>query len=189
MAYMIFGVILFLGAHTVPMAPDFRAGLQARLGERGYRAGFSIVSAIGFILIVYGYGLARPDSPVVWTPPEALHHLAMGLMIFPFILLVAAYIPGKIREKLRHPMIAAVKVWAFAHLIANGRVAEIVLFGAFLVWAIIDRVSLKKREAAGLVTVTGGPAQNDIVSLVLGITLYVAFLLWLHGLLIGVPLL
>ncbi|MCB1475199.1 MAG: NnrU family protein [Rhodobiaceae bacterium] len=189
MAYMIFGLILFLGVHIVPMAPDYRAGLLGRLGERGYRAGFSVVSVIGLVLIVYGYGLARSDSPVIYTPPEALRHLAMGLMIFVFILLVAAYVPGKIREKVRHPMIAAVKIWAFAHLLANGRLAEVVLFGAFLAWAVIDRVSLKRREAAGLVTVTGGPAQNDIVSLVLGVTLYVAFLLWLHRLLIGVPLL
>ncbi|MGE0232543.1 MAG: NnrU family protein [Flavobacteriaceae bacterium] len=189
MAYMVLGIVLFLGAHFVPMAPEFRSGLQARLGAQAYRAGFSIVSLIGLVLLIYGYGQARPESPVVWTPPEALRHLAMGLMVFAFILLVAAYVPGKIREKVRHPMIAGVKVWAFAHLIANGRFADIVLFGAFLVWAIVDRVSLKRREAAGLVTVTGGPAQNDIVSLVVGITLYVGFLLWLHRLLIGVPLL
>ena len=186
MNILIVGLIVFLGIHSLPAATGSRARLRAGLGENGYRALFAAFSIAGFALIVWGYGLARETPVVVWDPPAWTRDATAALMIIAFVLIVAAYIPGKIREKVRHPMLAGVKVWAFAHLISNGALADIVLFGAILAWAVYDRISVKKREAAGLVTVTGGPARNDVATAVVGLVAYVVFALWLHEWLIGV---
>ena len=188
MYILILGLIVFLGVHSLPMAPDLRARAAKRLGEYGYQALFSVASIAGFALIVWGYGLARAAPIIVWDPPLWTRHLAAALMILAFILLIAAYIPGKIREKVRHPMLAGVKIWAFAHLASNGTLADIVLFGAILAWAVSDRISVKKREAAGLITVTGGPLRNDVAAIVVGLAAYIVFALWLHQWLIGVAL-
>lgn len=186
MSLLILGLVLFLGAHFLPMATQLRGNLVARLGENGYRGLMALASLAGLVLIVWGYGLARRDPVILWHPPFWTAHIAWSLMAIAFVLVVAAYIPGKIREKLRHPMLAGVKIWAFAHLIANGTLADLVLFGAVLAWAVIDRISLKKREAAGLVAVTGGPVRNDVIAVVVGLAVYAAFLLYLHEWLIGV---
>jgi uncharacterized membrane protein len=186
MSVLILGLIVLLGIHSLPMAPDLRARVRDPLGENGYRAAVGVISLVGLVLIVWGYGLAHEAPVIVWDPPPWTRHIAALLMIFSFVLVVAAYIPGKIREKVRHPMLAGVKVWAFAHLIANGTLAAIVLFGVVLAWAIVDRISLKRREAAGLVTVTGGPVRNDAIAIAAGVVAYAVFALWLHEWLIGV---
>lgn len=186
MTILILGLIVLLGTHSLPMAPDLRARVQNSLGENGLRALASLLSLVGLALIVWGYGLARQSPVIVWTPPLWTHHVTAFLVLIAFILVAAAYIPGRIREKARHPMLAGVKVWAFAHLLSNGTLADIVLFGAVLAWAVVDRISLKRREAAGLVTVTGGPARNDAIAVVVGVISFVVFAFWLHEWLIGV---
>jgi len=132
------------------------------------------------------WGFARAPVIQVWSPPSWTRWVAIVLMIPAFILLVAAYVPGQIKAKVRHPFLVAIKTWALAHLIANGDLASIFLFGSFLLYAVYDRIAVKRREETGLITVPDtGPARNDVTSLVVGLLLYVAFLLWLHPLLIG----
>lgn len=186
MTVLILGLIVLIGIHSLPMAPDLRARLRDPLGDNGYRALVGVVSLAGLALIVWGYGLARETPVVVWSPPLWTYDLTAALVLIAFILVPAAYIPGKIREKVRHPMLAGVKLWAFGHLISNGTLADIVLFGAVLAWAVVDRVSVKRREAAGLLAVTGGPLRNDIATLIVGLVAYAVFALWLHQWLIGV---
>jgi len=184
MTLLIIGIIVLIGIHLVPVYPDWREGLIGRLGKNGYRASFSVVSTLGFALVVWGF--SRAPVIQIWSPPDWTRYVAMVLMLPVFILLIAAYLPGKIKAKLRHPMLTAIKFWALAHLIANGDLASIILFGSFLAYAVFDRIMLKRRAAAGPVPVAETePAGNDAISVVGGLVLYVAFLVWLHPLLIG----
>ena len=184
MTLLITGIIVFLGVHLLPTLHDVRQTLIGRLGENGYKALFSLLSIIGFVLIVWGFA----GAPViqVWAPPNWTRYLAMVLMLPVFVLLIAAYVPGQIKAKVKHPFVDAISTWALAHLIANGDLASIILFGSFLAYAVFDRIALKRRPATGLVTVPEtGSARNDMISVAGGLLLYVAFLLWLHPLLIG----
>jgi uncharacterized membrane protein len=186
MLTLVLGLILFLGVHSVPIfAPAGRASVIARHGEGAYKALFSITSAIGLIILVIGYGLARQDPVVLWEPPTFTRHISALLMIFVFPLLFAAYMPGRIKAAVKHPMLAAVKIWAFAHLIANGTLADLILFGAFLAWAVVDRISVKRRSTAPAVVV--GSTRNDVLAVVLGLAVYLLFTFYLHEWLIGVP--
>lgn len=161
-----------------------RDRLIGRLGENGYRAMFSTLSMLGFVLIVWGF--ARAPVIQVWSPPNWTRYVAMVLMVPVFILLVAAYVPGEIKAKVEHPFLVAIKTWALAHLIANGDLAAIILFGSFLAYAVFDRITLERRPETDLVTVAEtGPARNDLIAVVGGLILYVVFLVWLHPLLIG----
>lgn len=155
------------------------------MGVLPWQAIYSVLAIIGFVLIVYGYGMARQDPTILYSPPTWLRHVSMLLLVFIFPLLLAAYLPGKIQKATKHPMLAATKIWAFAHLLANGALADVVLFGAFLAWAVVDRISLKRRTP---LPVPGAPPSrlNDWIAVVLGLGIYVAFVLWLHKLLIGV---
>lgn len=185
MSALILGLIVFLGVHLIPAFPNVRRGLVAQLGETPYKIGFTLASILSLVIVVVGYGIA-PRIPV-WDPPVWTRHLALVLMIPAFILIVAAYIPGQIKAKLKHPFLVGIKLWALAHLLANGDVASIILFGAFLAYAVADRILLKNREARGLVVVEGtGPPRNDAIAVGVGLAAYVVFLLWLHRLLIGV---
>ena len=187
MIKLILGLALFFGAHLIPAFPDLRTKWRAQLGEGGYRGIFSLISIAGFVLIVMGYADARNAPIVLWDPPIFTRHLAALLMLPVFPLLVAAYWkPGRIKTVVKHPMLAAVKLWAFAHLIANGTLADLLLFGSFLAYGVFDRISVKKRQEAGLLTVAAGPARNDVVPIALGLALYALFILWLHEWLIGV---
>src|SRR6516165_794484 len=184
MALLILGIILFLGLHLLPTVPGLRNRLIGRLGEKGYKALFALLSVAAFVVLVWGF--ARAPVIQVWSPPSWTRWVAIVLMIPAFILLVAAYVPGQIKAKVRHPFLVAIKTWALAHLIANGDLASIFLFGSFLLYAVYDRIAVKRREETGLITVPDtGPARNDVTSLVVGLLLYVAFLLWLHPLLIS----
>ncbi|PTW60463.1 putative membrane protein [Breoghania corrubedonensis] len=187
MEILIIGLALFVAAHLVPARPALRAGLVERLGPVGYRAVFGLVSLAGFVLIVYGFGMARAQGvPVLYDPPPWTRHIAMLLMLFAFILIPAAYLPGRIKATVKHPMITAVKTWALAHLLVNGDAASLVLFLTFLAWGVYDRISLKRRPAPESVR---GSMRNDILAVVIGVVLYAAFVWKLHLWLIGVPIL
>jgi uncharacterized membrane protein len=186
MTILILGIIVLIGIHFLPALPELRDSLMSRLGRNGYRALFSIVSLLGLALVVWGF--AKAPVIQIWVPPLWTRHLALLLMLPVFPLLFAAYLPGKIKAKVRHPMLAAIKFWALAHLIANGDLASIILFGSFLAFAVVDRILIKRRGGAEpVLAVSEAKARrNDLISLGAGLALYVAFLFWLHPLLIGV---
>jgi uncharacterized membrane protein len=165
-----------------------RARLVGLLGEIGYKIGYSLVSVLGFYLIVTGFAAYREAGMIaVWEPPLGLRHAVSLLMLPAMILLVAAYAPaGFIKTRAKHPMLAAVKVWALAHLLANGDLGSVVLFGAFLAWAVYDRISLKRRADAPVI-VPRGWGVGDAVALGVGAALWGGFLFGLHTWLIGVP--
>jgi uncharacterized membrane protein len=187
MALFLVGLVIFLGLHSVSIvAPAWRDAQVARLGEGAWKGLYSVVSIIGFVLMLYGYGIARQSPVVLYSPPAALRHLTLLLMLPVFPLFIAAYMPGRIKRATKHPMLLAVKLWALAHLLANGTLNDVVLFGGFLAWAVIDHISVKRR--AGVRAVPGAPAGplNDVIVVIAGLGLYVFVLLWAHLRLIGV---
>jgi uncharacterized membrane protein len=187
MILLIIGIVVFLGIHLLPTLPGLRDNLIGRFGEGGYKLLFSIASTIGLVLLVWGF--SRAPVIQIWSPPNWTRWVAIVLMLPAFIFLVAAYAPGQIKAKLKHPFLVAIKTWALAHLIANGDLASILLFASFLAYAVYDRVTIKGREEKGIVTVRGtGPARNDIIAVAVGTALYAIFLIWLHPLLIGTNL-
>lgn len=190
MVLMIVGLVLFLGVHSLPMAPGLHDSLRNRLGAAGYRIAFSIVSLAGVVAIVRGYVLWKyvEGAPFLYVPPAGLRHLMLLLMLLSFILLGAMYGRSHIRKWVKHPMLTGVKTWAFAHLLVNGNLASVVLFGAFLAWAVIDRISVKRRERAGLLVPASFTPRlrDDIVAVAVGVILYVLFVWKLHLWLIGV---
>jgi uncharacterized membrane protein len=187
MTLLIIGIVVFLGIHLLPASPKFREGVAGSLGETGYKAVFSILSIASFALLVWGFAKA----PVIqaWVPPPWTRWVAIVLMLPAFIFLVAAYVPGQIKARLKHPFLVSIKTWALAHLIANGDLASILLFGSFLAYAVYDRITLKGRKERAIMA--GAPAGpwNDAIAVVLGVVLYLVFLVWLHPLLIGRPVL
>lgn len=150
MSLLLLGLVLFLGCHSVRVfGEEWRANTQLRLGDKMYKGLYSLASMVGFVLIVYGFSVVRLDSPVLWLPPVAMRHVASLLMLFSMILLVAAYVPhNAIKDRLHHPMVLSVKVWALAHLLANGRLADLILFGAFLVWSVLNFRAARQRDRA-----------------------------------------
>jgi len=186
---LILGLVLFLGIHSVRIvAPDFRAGFIARRGEGPWKGLYSVVSIVGFVLIVWGYHLAHQTAPVYYVTNFNLVHVTATLMLIAFIVLATFQMPaGWIKSKLKHPMLVAIKIWAFAHLLVNGDLASIVLFGSFLVWAVCDRISEKRRFRAGL---TQNPAfvsyRYDAIAIVVGVVFYGLFVWKLHYWLIGI---
>jgi uncharacterized membrane protein len=184
MTVLILGLVLFLGIHSVSIvAPAWRDGVNAR-NPKAWKAGYSIVSGIGIGLLIWGYGLARQQPVVLYTPPTWMRHLTLLLMLPVFPLLFAAYLPGRIQTAMTHPMLASVKLWALAHLLANGTLADLLLFGGFLAWAVADRISFKRRVAR---PVPGAPpsSMNDVIAVVGGLAVYVLTLLWGHRVLTG----
>ncbi len=192
MLILIAGLVLFLGLHALPMFTGTRSALRARFGEGLYKGIYSILSAVGLVLIVYGYGEARMEgSPVLYYPPEWTRHVTMLLMIPVFILLFGAYVQGRIQKTFRHPMLVAVKLWAFSHLLVRGDLASLLLFGGFLVWAVVDRISVKRRAggAAQVAVDLGEKAKTAEVLVILAGLLLYGFFVWKgHELVIGVPL-
>jgi uncharacterized membrane protein len=186
MSLLIIGLIVFLGSHSFAIfAPGPRARLIARLGENGFKGAYSIVALAGFVAICYGFSLARQDPILLYVPPFWLRHVTFLLMLPVFPLLYAANLPGRIQTAAKHPMLAAVKFWALAHLLANGRLADLLLFGGFLAWAVLDRISLKRRPPKILRMAPARP-WNDAIAVVLGLATYVLFILWAHQRLFGV---
>ncbi len=186
MDILIIGLVLFLGVHSVSIVnASWRDRMVAQLGEWRWKGLYALPSIAGFVLIVWGYGLARQDPVVLYLPPVWLRHVSLLLMIFVFPLLFAAYLPGRIQAATKHPMLAATKIWAFAHLLANGALADVFLFGTFLLWAVVDRVSLKRREQRPVVQAPPS-VLNDFVAVGGGLALYALFVFWLHLRLFGV---
>ena len=188
MVYLVLGLAVFLGVHSVRMvAEGWRTRTRARLGEGAYKGVYSLVSLLGFALIVWGFGVARQQPVLLWSPPVAMRHLAALLTLLSFVLLAAAYVPGNgIKARVHHPMVLGVKVWALAHLLANGTVAQMVLFGSFLAWAVWNFIAARKRDRAAGVQYPPGRAVATALTLVAGLVAWAVFALLLHGWLIGV---
>ena len=190
MMLLIVGLVAFFTVHLIPTNRELRNGLVERFGEIGYKAAFSVASLVSFILIVFGYGKMQAylgsKNPVLWEAPTWASHLALLLMLPAFIALVSAYVPSHIGAMLKHPMLVAVKIWALAHLLANGDVASLVLFSSFLSFAVYDRISLKRRGDAGR-TAEGATAITDAIVVGIGLSLYLLMAFYGHPYLIGVP--
>ena len=186
MSLLAIGLVLFLGIHSISIvAPGWRDRAVRRIGANAWRGIYSVLSLIGLVLIVKGYAAARMDPTVLWVAPQGLRLVSLVLLLFVFPLLLAAYFPGRIKARIAHPMILGVKVWAFAHLLANGTLADALLFGCFLVWAVVDRFSMMRRPARPVPGLPPAP-WNDAIAVTGGLALYAAFALWLHPWLIGV---
>lgn len=188
MTLLVLGLLIFLGVHTFATMRTARAGVISKIGEGGYKAAFSVIALVGLIVIIWGYGAYRASGyTIVWDPPVWTRHLAMLLMWFAFVFITAAYTPkGKIKTALKHPMLVAIKTWALAHLLANGDLGSMILFGAFLAWAVFDRIAVKRRGGVPLDPVAGFN-KGDIMALVIGTILYLA-MFGAHRWLIGVPI-
>jgi len=185
---MILGLVLFFGVHTLTTQREMRAQVIAASGEGGYKIGYTLVSLLGFVLIVWGFAHYRAAGMwEIWTPPTALKHLAVALMLPAVILVVASYIRGRIYTRLKHPMLAGIKLWAAAHLLANGDLGSIILFGSFLGWAVFDRISLKHRADSGAPPIPVGGPSNDLIAVAVGIVAYLALAFAFHPVVIGVP--
>jgi len=185
---MILGLLLFFGVHTLTTQRELRARVIASSGEGGYKIGYSLVSALGLVLIVWGFAHYRATGWIdVWQPPTAFKHLTVALMLPAVILVVASYIRGRIYTRLKHPMLTGIKLWAAAHLLANGDLGSIILFGSFLGWAVFDRISLKHRADSGAPPIPVGGPSNDLIAVAVGLVAYLALGFAFHPVVIGVP--
>lgn len=188
MIYLIFGLVIFLGVHSTRMvAGDWRTRTRARVGAGAFNGVYSLASLLGLALIIWGYGVARQQPVLLWSPPAAMRHVAALLTLVSFVLLAAAYVPGNaIKARVHHPMVLGVKVWALAHLLANGTVAHVVLFGSFLAWAVWNYIASRKRDRAEGTVYPPGRAGATAVTVAAGVVAWAVFALLLHGWLIGV---
>lgn len=187
MALLILGLVLFIGVHSIAIAsPAGRDALAARLGPGAFRGLYSVVALAGLVLIVLGYGAARTAPTIVYVTPYWVRYVVAVLLLPLFVLLAAAYLPGRIQRALKHPMLVAVKLWAVAHLLVNGAAADLVLFGALLAWAVAERISLKRRAPRAIASAAASP-YNDVIAVVAGLALYALFVLGAHEWLFGLP--
>lgn len=188
MLTLIAGLVVFLGVHSVRIVADpWRARTVARVGDGPWKIAYSLVALAGLVLIVWGYGQARMAPVVIWTPPVWTRHVAALLVLPAFILIAAGNMRGtRMKARLGHPMVLGTKLWAFAHLLANGMLADVVLFGSFLAWAIVDYASARRRDRTAGVVYPPGSLSRDAIALVAGLVAWVVFGFWLHGPLIGV---
>ncbi len=188
LAIMLVGLALFVGAHGVTTQRKLRSDLISRLGETPYKGLYALASLAGILLIGYGFGIYRASGMIpVWSPPLWMSHVALLLNWPAIIMVVAAYSPGEIKRKLKHPMLAGVKLWAVAHLLSNGDLGSIILFGGILAWAVFDRISLKSRTDPGAPPIPVGGWRNDVIAVVAGTIVYLALVFVFHPLVIGVP--
>jgi uncharacterized membrane protein len=188
MSFLALGLLIFLGVHSVRIfAEGWRQAQIARLGEAGWKGGYSLASAIGLGLVVWGYGLARAEPVALWPTPLWTRHVAAMLTLPAFILLVAAYLPGShIKARVGHPMVAGIKLWALAHLLANGNLADLLLFGAFLAWAVADFISARRRDRAAGRSYPALGFSRDMAVTGIGLAAWAGFAFWGHAWLIGV---
>jgi uncharacterized membrane protein len=186
MIKLIAGLVIFLGVHSIRIfAPQWRERMIARIGAGPWKAIYSLASLAGFLLIVGGYAAARLEPVLLYNPPVWMRHLVALLMLPVFPLLLAAYLPGRIKAAVKHPMLTATKAWALSHLLVNGMLADVLLFGGFLAWAVLDRISAGKRPQAAVRAVPP-PIRNDVIAVVAGLALYAVFVMWAHVRLFGV---
>jgi uncharacterized membrane protein len=184
---LVAGLVVFLGVHVLVTRRALRAAVISRLGEGPYKGLFSLASLVGLVLIAYGFATYRATGWIdVWHPPRWTSYLAQFLMWPASIFVVAAYVRGNIWRRLKHPMLVGVKTWALAHLISNGDLGSIVLFGSFLAWAVYDRITLKHRDDAGAPAIPVGAGRNDAIAVVLGTLLFLALGLVFHPIAIGI---
>ena len=188
MVYLIAGLLMFLGVHSVRIVADgWRTRTLARVGDGTYKGVYSVVSIVGFGLIIYGFGIARETPTLLWTVPVGMRHAASLLTLVAFVLLAAAYVPRNgIKAKLHHPMVLGVKSWALEHVLVNGNLAHLVLFGAFLAWAVVDFIAARRRDRAAGTQYPAGTVSGTVVAVLVGLIAWAAFAFKLHGLLIGI---
>ena len=188
MILLLIGLVLFLGIHSIRVfADDFRTRTVERIGLNPWKGVYTLVSLAGFALICYGYGLSRAEGGFLWNPPRWTFHVNALFTLFAFILIAAAHVKGSlIKARVGHPMVLGVKFWAFGHLLSNGRIGDVVLFGAFFAWAVLDYVSLRRRDRAAGKTYPALGASRDAIAVVGGLVGYAVFAFWLHFVLIGV---
>lgn len=188
MTILIIGLAIFLGVHSVRIVAErWRQAQIARRGKNAWKLGISALSAVGLGLIVWGYGAARHAPVVLWNPPAGMRHAAGLLTLLAFILLAAAYVPrNHFKARFHHPMVLGVKTWAVAHLLANGTLADLLLFGGFLGWAVLDFIAARRRDRVAGVTYAAGTAPGTLIAIVAGTVAWAVFAFWLHGVLIGV---
>ncbi len=188
MITLLLGLFIFFSAHSISIINDaWRNRMVAKIGELPWKGLYTLLSIAGFMLIIWGYGMTRHDAAMLYSPPAWLSHVSMLLLVPVFPLLLAAYFPGRIKTASKHPMLLATKLWALTHLLANGTLPDVLLFGSFLAWAILDRISMKQRRQRPLPDAPAAKA-NDVIAVVVGLALYLAFVFWLHTFLIGIPL-
>jgi uncharacterized membrane protein len=188
MTLLILGLVIFLGIHSTRVVADgWRSAQIARIGPGPWKLGYTVLSLIGFYLLLWGYGMARQTPVVLWNPPLAMRHVAGLLTLIAFVLLAAAYVPRNgIKARLQHPMVLSVKLWAVAHLLANGTLADVLLFGSFLLWAVLDFRAARRRDRAAGIHYPAGSMAGTLATVVLGGVAWALFAFWLHGWLIGV---
>lgn len=188
MSLLILGLVIFLGVHSTRIVADaWRGTTIARIGEKPWKAIYSLLSVAGFVLIVIGYGAARESPMVLYAPPVWTRHLAALLTIPAFVLLAAAYVRrNSIKRAVGHPMVAGVKIWAFAHLLANGTLADVLLFGGFLVWAVLSFTAARRRDRAAGIVYPAGTSAGNAITVAVGLVAWAAFAFALHRPLIGV---
>lgn len=190
MLYLVLGLVVFLGTHSLRIGGDARRdALRARMGEARFKTVYALLSLVGLLLVVYGFGVARETPEVLWTPPAGMRHLAFLLMLIAMVLMVATYVPrNALRARLHHPMVLSVKVWALAHLLANGTLAHVVLFGGFLLWSVLMFRASRQRDRELQTVYPAGEPIPTAITAGLGLLLWLVTLGWLHGILIGVRL-
>jgi len=187
---LVVGLILFLGPHVFVTMRPHRDTVVKRIGPLPYKGLFAVISIIGLYVTGKGFGMYDAAGPIVlWTPPDWTRHITEALMLPACIFVAAAYLPGNIKRVLKHPMLVGVKTWAVAHLVVNGDVGGIILFGTVLAWAVYDRISLKRRSDPGGPPIPEGGWKNDIAAVVVGLILYAALFFPFHSLVVGRPLL
>lgn len=188
MIFLVVGLAIFLFTHSVRIvADDWRAAQIARLGEQSWKLRFSVLSAVGLALIVWGYGAARQAPVILWHPPAGMRHAAGLLTLIAFVFLAAAYVPrNHLKARLHHPMVLGVKAWAAGHLLANGTVAGVLLFGSFLIWAVLSFIAARRRDRRDGTAYAAGTARGTLMTVAGGAVAWAVFAFWLHGVLIGV---
>jgi len=188
MTLLVLGLVIFLGIHSARIfAEGARGAFIAQRGENAWKGLYSVASLVGFVLLVWGYGLARQQPVVLWASPTWARHVAALLTLPAFVMLTAAYVPGNgVKAKLHHPMTLGVKTWAFAHLISNNTLADLLLFGGFLAWAVMVFIAARKRDRAAGTVYPPGRADRTVITVVIGVLAWAAFAFWLHAWLIGV---
>ncbi len=188
MAVLILGLVLFLGVHSTRIVADsWRTATIARIGEKPWKGLYALASIAGFALIVWGFALARRNPVYLWEAPMGMRHVAGALLLGAFVLLVATYVPrNSIKAKLHHPMVLSVKVWALAHLLANGNLADVLLFGSFLVWAVFSVRAARQRDRIAGTVYPAGTAAATAITVVVGVAAWAVFAFWAHGYLFGV---
>ena len=188
MSALILGLVIFLGVHSVRVfADDWRTGVRQRMGANAYKGLYSVASVLGLVLIVWGYSMARMQPVLLWSTPVWTRHAAALLTLLAMVLLVAAYVPGNgIKARLHHPMVLSVKTWALAHLLANGMLADLVLFGSFLVWAAMSFRAARQRDRVGQMVYAPGRLLPTLLTIALGFVVWAVLAFWAHAALIGV---